>query len=206
MAHPTLKLTYFDIKARAEPIRLALTIGNVPFEDYRIQREQWPELKKSCPFGQVPILEVDGKTVLAQSYAILRYAGSLAGLLPTDPLEAARVDEVLYLLTELDTLLAPSGKEADAEKKKALRQALAAGPLTTWFASLTKLLETSGSGFIVGKQLSIADLATYCRLQSFVGGKYDDIPPNIVDGYPLLKRLYEGVEAIPAVKAWNAAH
>jgi len=140
--------------------------------DYRIQREQWPELKKSCPFGQLPILEVDGKTVLAQSYAILRYAGSLcAGLLPTDPLEAARVDEVLYLLTELDTLLAPSGKEADAEKKKALRQALAAGPLTTWFASLTKLLETSGSGFIVGKQLSIADLATYCRLQSFVGGK-----------------------------------
>lgn len=139
--------------------------------DYRIQREQWPELKKSCPFGQLPILEVDGKTVLAQSYAILRYAGSLAGLLPTDALEAAHVDEVLYLLTELDTLLAPSGKETDAEKKKALRQALAAGPLTAWFGSLTKLLETNGSGFIVGKQLSIADLATYCRLQSFVGGK-----------------------------------
>jgi hypothetical protein len=29
----------------------------VPFEDVRFAREQWPEMKKSMPFGQVPLLE-----------------------------------------------------------------------------------------------------------------------------------------------------
>jgi glutathione S-transferase len=45
------------------------------------------------PFGQVPVLEVDGH-FLAESYAILRYAGGLAGLVPSEPLAAAKVDEV----------------------------------------------------------------------------------------------------------------
>jgi glutathione S-transferase len=107
---------------------------------------------------------------------------------------------------ELDVLLAPSGKEMDAAKKKLMRQELAKGPLASWFAHLEKLLSLTGSGFIVGSRLSIADLATYCRLVSFVGGKYDDIPPGVVDGYPLLKKLYSAVEEIPKVKEWNSAH
>lgn len=33
---PSLKLTYFDTAGRAEAIRLALAIGNIPFTDERI--------------------------------------------------------------------------------------------------------------------------------------------------------------------------
>lgn len=56
-------------------------------------------MKPSLPFQQVPVLEVNG-TVISQSYAILRYCGALSGLLPSDPLEAAKVDTILYALTE----------------------------------------------------------------------------------------------------------
>jgi hypothetical protein len=40
-----------------------------------------------------PVLQV-GDVVLSQSNAILTYVGKLAGLVPSDPLAAAKVDEV----------------------------------------------------------------------------------------------------------------
>jgi hypothetical protein len=39
------KLTYFNVKATGEPIRFLLSYGGIEFEDYRIEREQWPQIK-----------------------------------------------------------------------------------------------------------------------------------------------------------------
>ena len=54
-SYPKLKLTYFNIKARAEPTRLALHIAGIPFEDKRIAHEEWPALKATMPLGQIPV-------------------------------------------------------------------------------------------------------------------------------------------------------
>lgn len=48
-ANPTYKLTYFDVQALAEPIRLLLSYGGKTFEDVRVDREKWPALKPSIP-------------------------------------------------------------------------------------------------------------------------------------------------------------
>lgn len=46
-------LSYFNIKALAEPIRLLLSYGKIDFEDRRIEREEWPKVKASeCRFFQ----------------------------------------------------------------------------------------------------------------------------------------------------------
>lgn len=58
---PTLKVIYSDFKGRAEPIRLALHLGKIPFEDQRISHQEWQDLKPQTPFGQMPVLEIDGK-------------------------------------------------------------------------------------------------------------------------------------------------
>ena len=44
---PSYKLTYFDGKARAEPIRYMMELQGITYEDNRIQREKWPEVKPS---------------------------------------------------------------------------------------------------------------------------------------------------------------
>jgi prostaglandin-H2 D-isomerase / glutathione transferase len=169
--------------------------------------------------------QVDG-TVVAQSYAILGYAGRLAGLMPTEPLKAAQVESVLYHLMDLDVLLAPSGKEQDAAKKKQLRQDLAAGPLTSWFGHLERILANS-SGYIACGELTVADLACFCRMQSFkgahrlrlkgfphsqsdapsmTGAKYDDIPADIVSKYPNVSAHYDRILAHPKVAEWYTTH
>ncbi|CAM9889837.1 unnamed protein product, partial [Ectocarpus sp. 4 AP-2014] len=73
---PKLILTYFDMAGAAEPIRWALEKGGLEWEDKRLTREEFGELKPSLPNGQVPVLSVDGFE-LAQSMAILRYVGKL---------------------------------------------------------------------------------------------------------------------------------
>ncbi len=104
---------------------------------------------------------------------------------------------------DLDVLLAPSGKEQDAAKKKQLRQDLAAGPLSVWFGNLEKQLSGTGSGYFVGDKLTVADLAVYCRLQSFKGAKYDDIPADIVSRYAALDAFFGRMEALPKIAEWN---
>lgn len=46
---PEYKIQYFNVKALAEPLRFLLSYKNIPFEDVRIQKEDWPAIK-NCKF------------------------------------------------------------------------------------------------------------------------------------------------------------
>ncbi|RHY33119.1 hypothetical protein DYB32_001963 [Aphanomyces invadans] len=192
---------------RAETVRLALTIGGVPFEDHRFQREEWPALKQTLPFKQVPALTVDGQ-VLCQSHAIARYAGSLAGLYPTENrLDACRVDEISDFCEDVMQKVAPSFREADPAKKKAMREELAATTFPEMFGMLDARLASYGSnGPWFLNSITIADLDVYCFVSMMKSGFLDDIPTTICDGYPKIMAIYNAVAAHPAVVAWNEAH
>ena len=99
----TYKLTYFPVRARAEVIRFVFVQAGVKYEDVRIKKEDWPELKPSklavmwkfldgklfialavlflpsdTPLGHLPILEVDGKTICG-STGIARFLAERFG-------------------------------------------------------------------------------------------------------------------------------
>ena len=87
-----ITLYYFKIPFwRAEVTRLSLFIADIPFDDHRIEGDEYDEFKKTgklpngkiAPFKQLPVLEVDGK-IFAQTGAIARYCGKLSGLYPKD--------------------------------------------------------------------------------------------------------------------------
>ena len=81
-AYPKLKLVYFNIKARAEPTRLALHIAGIPFEDKRIAHEEWPALKATMPLGQIPVssAQPSAASAAASVFAAARSASRLHGL------------------------------------------------------------------------------------------------------------------------------
>ena len=119
-----LKLIYPDIPFwRAETSRIALFLGDVEFEDFRPSRDQLKQMKTdgTFPFGQFPVLEVDGKKV-AQTSGIARFCGKLAGLYPKDDdFAAAKVDEVLDLATDITMKMQPALREPAPEQRKLKR-------------------------------------------------------------------------------------
>ncbi|MEO7937466.1 MAG: glutathione S-transferase N-terminal domain-containing protein, partial [Burkholderiaceae bacterium] len=136
---PQLKLTYFDFHGgRGEPTRLALHIGGIAFEDLRFGFADFPEIRKTAPLGQVPVLEVDGVRV-TQSDAIARHAGNLAGLYPTDALQALLCDEVMQAVEDASVQVGASfGLTGDALKEA--RTKLVDGPLPKYLGWLQKQL------------------------------------------------------------------
>jgi prostaglandin-H2 D-isomerase / glutathione transferase len=48
---PSYKVTYFNVTALGEPIRMLLKYGDIDFEDVRVERDDWPAMKDSEYFN-----------------------------------------------------------------------------------------------------------------------------------------------------------
>mmetsp|Transcript_14375 Transcript_14375/g.29431 ORF Transcript_14375/g.29431 Transcript_14375/m.29431 type:complete len:215 (-) Transcript_14375:145-789(-) len=201
-----VKVTYFKIAGRAEPIRLALFIGEVPFHDEYVTGDEWASRKGETPFGQLPVLTYQGQ-VLAQSQAILRFVGKHVGLYPEDPWSAAKVDEVIALFSEVESIISASRFETDEEKRLAMRRTMAEVHLPPKFDMIEKILEKNESGFLVGSSLTIADLLLVVgMMRGITSGAFDGIPTTILDNYSHMQALKAKIHAMDKVREWMKAH
>ena len=80
------KLSYFNIKGLAEPIRLMNLISGVDFTDETFGFEDWPKFKANMPNKQVPVWEKNC-VQMAESGAIIRYLGEKYGMAPKGAME-----------------------------------------------------------------------------------------------------------------------
>ena len=196
---PQLKLTYFDIHGgRAEPARLALAIGSIAFEDHRIAYPEFAEIRKTTPFGQVPVLQVDGVQV-TQCDAITRYAGKLAGLYPADPFQALLCDEVMYVVEEAGVKMGPSYRMT-GEAQKAARLELVNGSIPVYLRWLQSQFLAHGGEFFADGRLTIADLKVFVDVRGLNSGRLDHIPTDLVEKVaPLLNTHMQRIAQTPAV-------
>jgi glutathione S-transferase len=193
MVHASYKLYYFDFDGGAgEPVRNAFRIAKIPFEDCRVKSADWPQLKSSgkCIYGQMPILEIDGETY-AQSMAILRYAGKVAGLYPTDPIEALKVDEMLDCCIDVRSKISPTYALPEAERIAA-RQKIVENFIRPHIANMEA--RVGENGFAVGDKLTIADLAVANEVCGLRSGRLDGVDCNLADDAPKLMKIVESVK------------
>lgn len=205
-----ITLKYFVISGRAEPIRLALKLGNFDYYDHRIQGSEWEEKhKKQTPFGQLPVLLIDQKRI-AQTKAILRYVGKLTKhegryMYPPDPFLAAKVDEVLDAFDDLWILLAPTLRIKDQEMKEQVRRELfqPGGQAAVLVGVFEKMLAESSNGYIVPEAgLTVADLMCFCFFNSIRSGFFEGLKPDLFKDYSKIMAHKEMVAAIPAIQAY----
>ena len=96
---PQYKLTYFNLRGRAELARLIFHYAGQEFEDVRLEygdgfprySADWLKIRSQMPFLQVPVLEVDG-TALGQSHTIGRYLARKFKIAGENEMEEAQAD------------------------------------------------------------------------------------------------------------------
>lgn len=190
-------LTYFDAKGVAQVTRLAFQWAGIAFKDRRVSGAEWLELKASTPFGQLPMLELNGAQRFAQSHAIARYVGKLAGLVPDAPEECLGVDALLDSVKDVHAKLGPTYSEPDEAKKKSMREHIRDTFILPLFGAWERMLDVAAKAAHTRWQFfkapTIADLGVYALLDQLPALDY--VGANVLDAFPRLRRFMTDVSA-----------
>jgi glutathione S-transferase len=211
---PELKLYYFDIKGKGESIRLICAYSGLKLQDHRFEsRDEFKAMKEGSrlPFGQVPMLEVDGKVAMVQSTAIMRYLGKLSGLYPMkDHVLAQKVDAVMDQATDVFTGstvltyglryaidLSPEAKEKSFEH---YNQTV----LPDHLKRAERIVGSSATGWMAGtEEPSPADFVWYCSLTNMAAKKEISEKNKTLESFPKLKAFLEKFESLEAIKQYH---
>ena len=199
------KLTYFDFDGgRAEPIRIAFHAAGIDFEDNRISFPEFNEMRQTTRFNSVPVLEIDGAAV-AQSNALSRYVGRMAGLYPEDDLQALYCDEVLDALEDVNHYIVQTFRLQGDELRSA-REKLVDGWLSVYLRGLDELLARGGGEYFANNGMTVADLKAFVQIRALVSGTLDYVPTDLVQRLaPSLIEHQIRIDRDPRVIAYYAS-
>ncbi|XP_046575251.1 probable glutathione S-transferase 7 [Haliotis rubra] len=190
---PSYKLIYTDNKGRAEVCRLLFALAGQEYEDVRWTRETFQAKKDNLPFGQIPVLEVNGKQY-AQSMVIAGFLAKEFGFHGRSNIEQMEVDQVIGIINDIFSVLIKQYFEKDEEKKAVITKENNKRTFPKFVGFFEKILRSNGNGFYVGDKLGYADLAAFDTLSKMEGIN--------LDVFPLVKANKEKVESNERIAKW----
>lgn len=185
-----VRITYFDLKARALFPMLVAEVGGIEYEWKKVAMEDWASLKGNTPFGQLPILE-HGDIVVAQSSALASYIGRLAGMLGTEDADFAVSQMLVAQYEDMMNAMAKcyysSNKAADMEEYLSVKLP----------GDLGKVERLVSGGFT--NERTIGELAIFAFLNII-----QDLKPDALEAFPALSAFYKHLAASPKVASYLA--
>ncbi|XP_019146354.1 glutathione S-transferase-like [Corvus cornix cornix] len=190
------KLHYFNGRGRMEPIRWLLAAAGVEFEEsYLEKRDDLTKLQQdgSLLFQQLPMVEIDGMK-LVQTRAIANYIATKYNLYGKDLKERALIDMYVEGMFDLNELLMYYVFQP-ADKKEQHFTNMMDKATNRYFPVFEKVLKEHGKDFLVGNQLSRADVQL---LEIILMA--EEFKPDILAKFPLLQSFKARISNIPTIK------
>uniref|UniRef100_A0A8C3ETR7 glutathione transferase n=1 Tax=Corvus moneduloides TaxID=1196302 RepID=A0A8C3ETR7_CORMO len=190
------RLTYLNGRGRMEPIRWLLAAAGVEFEEVYLEtKEQYDKLIKDgfLLFQQVPLVEIDGMKMV-QTRAILSYIAGKYNLYGKDLKERALIDMYVEGMFDLNELLMYYVFQP-ADKKEQHFTNMMDKATNRYFPVFEKVLKEHGKDFLVGNQLSRADVQL---LEIILMA--EEFKPDILAKFPLLQSFKATISNIPTIK------
>ena len=162
-----------------------------------------PAYKQINPKGRVPALVVDGG-ILTETGALLEYIAAKApeaGLVPADPLLAARMREVMYYLASTMHVNHAHKKRGHRWADKDASRADMTNKVAETMTESCAYISSNGlrGPFVLGEAFSIADPYLYVVCNWLEGDGVD------VSAFPEIVAFRAAMEARPSVQAIRAA-
>lgn len=185
------------MKGRAEVIRLILAWAGKEYEDFRFSFTKWPEIKPTTPFGQVPVVEIDGQ-IYAQSFAIGNYFAREFGLYGKSNLDALLIDQFAHLTGDFAQDAVAAFRESDKENKAEALRKVKEDIAPRYLGYVDKMVQENSGRHILGDIFTVADLVFYDVATGFLQPYVEDV----LDNFPSLKQLVQEVACNDRIQAY----
>ncbi|XP_012941489.2 hematopoietic prostaglandin D synthase [Aplysia californica] len=196
----SIKVYYFNrLRARGELPRLVLAAAKVDYEFVPVESPDWPKFKATLPFKQLPVIEIGGKK-FAQGIAIQTYLAKTNGLHSDDPLEALAIDEICLLREDLLIQEVKHYREKDEAEKAKKEKDMFENVYPKFMKFFSEILKSNGTGFAVGKKLTLADIAIFEGTTTV-----SQLNPDLFKEYPDLVAFREKISNVPGIKEYLAS-
>ena len=201
-----LKLCGFHISNYFNKVRIAMLEKGVPFElDSTCRPSQQEDFLARTPMGKIPFLEIDGAQ-LSESQVICEWLEDTypqKALYPRDPLERARVRELIAIMELHVELVARRlygqvffGRPVDDALKQAVEKDLAKGVRA--FRMRAKF-----DPYVAGSQLTLADCAAFVHLPLVSLATKHAFGADMLESMPQIKPYLKMLGERPAFKTVN---
>jgi glutathione S-transferase len=200
---PKYKFSYFNTQGLPEPIRYMFVLADEPFIDNRIDRdENWESFQSGLLWEKLPILEIEGGTIVSQTWTIARFLARRFGLVGKNEEEASKCDEIIDVLIDFRTEWVAWYYASETARVEIMDQLLKVH-VPKCFKQLDKIVKknVNGSGWIVGESVTWADIYIAYFFISF----HENTKTPVLNVYKHLQRLKNQVFEFPAIAEYFKA-
>ena len=200
------EIVYFESPGFAEVSRFCLELSGLEWKNTVVDWDGYMQMKQQgeLPWGYLPIIR-SPQGVVAESNALLRYTGALAGLEPEDLFERAKVDELVEVINGWREAFIPTFAIEDLDEKIAVRKELFEedGKMDRAMKAISEVFEQSTTGWLANTEsMSIADIKAFMDTFMMFSGQFDGITSDMLANYPSLLAFHEKMSNEPKVKQY----